>query len=53
MHLQECFADLGYGPGDFPESESAALETLAIPVYPELNKAQQAAVVETIYAATD
>jgi dTDP-4-amino-4,6-dideoxygalactose transaminase len=48
MHLQDCFAYLGVKPGAFPESERAAKESLAIPVYPELNAAQARYVVESI-----
>ena len=38
LHLQPCFKYLGYKEGDFPESEKASQQTLAIPVYPELSK---------------
>ncbi|MEP6788913.1 MAG: DegT/DnrJ/EryC1/StrS family aminotransferase, partial [Acidobacteriota bacterium] len=48
LHLQECFEYLGYKAGDMPVSEKAALETLALPIYPEMPPQHQAYVAESI-----
>lgn len=48
LHLQKCFAYLGYKKRDFPETERASREALSIPAYPELTSEQKKYVVDTI-----
>jgi dTDP-4-amino-4,6-dideoxygalactose transaminase len=48
LHEQKCFAYLGYKKGDFPETERAASETLALPIYPEISREAQRYVISAI-----
>ncbi len=50
LHLQECFAHLGYKPGAFPHAEKACLDVLALPVFPELTDAQVHQVADAVLA---
>ena len=51
LHLQPALRHLGYGPGDFPETESAADRVLSLPLYPELTDSQAGQVVDALAAA--
>jgi dTDP-4-amino-4,6-dideoxygalactose transaminase len=48
LHLQQCFARFGYKNGDLPEAEKASLTSLALPVYPELKKAEKDYIVKSV-----
>jgi len=52
FHLQQCFADLGYAAGAFPESERAAASTIALPIYGELTDDQLVYVADALASAT-
>jgi dTDP-4-amino-4,6-dideoxygalactose transaminase len=51
LHLQECFADLGFKEGDLPESERASREVLALPIYPELHEGEIRYVAKSVLEA--
>jgi dTDP-4-amino-4,6-dideoxygalactose transaminase len=48
LHMQPCFSNFGYKEGDFPVAEEASRTSLALPVYPELKKAEKAYIAETV-----
>jgi dTDP-4-amino-4,6-dideoxygalactose transaminase len=50
LHIQKCFADLGYKAGDFPVSERCANEALSLPIYPELAQEDLDVVIRAVHA---
>ena len=48
LHLQPCFAALGYRRGSLPATEQAMAEVLSLPIYPELTSGQQDAVISAV-----
>jgi dTDP-4-amino-4,6-dideoxygalactose transaminase len=48
LHLQPCFAHLGYQPGALPVSEAATDSVISLPIYPELTREQQDAVIDAV-----
>jgi dTDP-4-amino-4,6-dideoxygalactose transaminase len=51
VHLTPAFADLSYGPGSFPQAETAATEILSLPLFPQITEGQQETVVRALAAA--
>ena len=48
LHFQKCYKDLNYKEGDLPESETAAAETLALPIFPEMKNSEKDYIIDTV-----